>query len=101
MRLIALLLAAGLGGCAHTPWGYNFSRNGEIPESYRADKAECHDQAWSDAGKEVSTPLNDVFIHLFDKGIVKCMEDKGYKRVNDVSRIYRIASNEAVQVGRE
>lgn len=101
MRLFAVLFVAALSGCAHTPWGYNFTKDGSVPDNYRAEKSQCHDQAWADAGKEVSSPLNDVFLHMFDKGIVRCMEQKGYKRVNDVSRVYNLALNETVQVGRE
>lgn len=99
MKLFAVLLLVVLAGCAHTPWGYNFTKDGDIPVNYRADKSQCHDQAWADAGKEVSSPLNDVFLHMFDKGIVKCMEEKGYKKVYDAPRIYNIAYNERVQVG--
>ena len=100
MRVIAVLLVAVLAGCAHTPWGYNFTKNGEIPNGYRADKSQCHDQSWSDAKKEVGTSLSDVFLHLFDKGIVKCMAEKGYERVAS-SRIHYVSSLEAVQVGAE
>ncbi|SCX94392.1 hypothetical protein SAMN05216420_101405 [Nitrosospira sp. Nl5] len=101
MRLIAVLMVAVLVGCAHTPWGYNFTRDGDIPKEYRADKSHCHNASWADAKEEVGTTLNDVFLYLFEKKMLACMKDKGYKRVNDAARIHNLASHQEIQVGRQ
>lgn len=96
MKLIAVLLVIALAGCTHTPGGYNFTRDGGIPKEYKTDKSQCHDQAWASAKEEVGTTLNDVFVYLFDKNLVQCMNEKGYQKVNDSARVHYVSSNQEI-----
>lgn len=98
MRLMTVILVVLLAGCAHTPWGYNFTRNGEIPQSYRADKNSCSDLAWAAAKDEASTSLSDVFLYLYEKQLLHCMKEKGYQRV-DAGRVHYRSSHETVRMG--
>ena len=101
MRIIAALLVIGLSGCAHTPWADNFARQGAIPPEYRADKSQCHDQAWAAAKAEASSVYSGVFPYFFGKIMTACMKDKGYEKVDDTARVHSRASNQEIQVGRK
>ena len=83
MRIIAVLVLIGLGGCATAPSAYygEYTRGGEVAD-YSVALHECRAVAKNKADKDnYADPLTAVWWSYVNEYTFACMKEKGFELV--------------------